>query len=428
MANNTINTRIILKNDSTANWTSKDPVLLKGEVGFDLDLGIFKVGDGIKKWSEITVTYSNLQDILSTIDQKIQDAVGDLHQTQIFEADVANGGDKIAAITAVVGETTLYKGDIAIAKEAISGDKKEYTAYVYNGTAWAAMDGNYSASNVYFDKDFIATYQFGKYKPDATGSVTIPADGKSMLNLLMESYAEEQEPTVTQPSVSISLTGSGAKEVGTEFTPAYSVSFNKGKYSFGPTDTGVTATYAVSDTNGGTATTATGSFTKFTVDETTNYKVNVTATYTDGVNPKSNIGTEVPSKKIVAGSKTAASGAVTGYRGWFYGYYNGTQAINDPTAITSAAVRAFGVRNGNFPTSVSTTKMQQMFFAAPAGKVSAVKVANAVNGAPQTVTGPVTIQVEGNNGFAAAAYDLFYVSNATAEGGDSTFTITTTKA
>ena len=58
MANNTINTRIILKNDSTANWTSKDPVLLKGEVGFDLDLGIFKVGDGIKKWSEITVTYS----------------------------------------------------------------------------------------------------------------------------------------------------------------------------------------------------------------------------------------------------------------------------------------------------------------------------------------------------------------------------------
>lgn len=81
MANNTIDTRIILKNDSTANWTSKDPVLLKGEVGFDLDLGIFKVGDGIKKWSEITVTYSNLQDILNTIDQKIQDAVGDLHQT-----------------------------------------------------------------------------------------------------------------------------------------------------------------------------------------------------------------------------------------------------------------------------------------------------------------------------------------------------------
>lgn len=426
MANNTINTRIILKNDSTANWTSKDPVLLKGEVGFDLDLGIFKVGDGIKKWSEITVTYSNLQDILSTIDQKIQDAVGDLHQTQIFEADVENSGDKIAAITAVVGETTLYKGDIAIAKEAISGDKKEYTAYVYNGTAWAAMDGNYNASNVYFDKDFIATYQFGKYKPDATGSVTVPADGKSMFNLIVESYAEEQEPTVTQPSVSISLTGSGRKEVGTEFTPNYSVSFNKGKYSYGP-DTGITATYEVSDTAGGTATTATGSFTKFTVEESTNYKVSVTATYTEGANPFSNLGNEVPSKKIAAGSKAASSGTVVGYRGWFQGYYNGTQHLADPTTITSAQLRAFGVKDSAFTTSNwQTNQMQQMFFAAPKGIVKNIAIANAVNGAPLTVN-KSSVNIEGANGYAAAEYDLYYVSNAVAEGGTSKWNITVTK-
>lgn len=427
MANNTIDTRIILKNDSTANWTSKDPVLLKGEVGFDLDLGIFKVGDGIKKWSEITVTYSNLQDILTAVDEKIQAAVGDLHQTQIFEADVENGGDKLAAIATAVGEATLYKGDIAIAKEAITGDKKQYTAYVYNGTAWAAMDGNYNASNVYFDKDFIATYQFGKYKPDATGSVTIPADGKSVMGLFVDSLAEEQEPTVTQPSVSISLTGSGAKEVGTEFTPSYSVTFNKGSYSFGPTDTGVTATYAVTDTNQGSASTATGSFTKFTVEEGTNYRVSVTATYTDGVNPKSNTGNEVPSKKIVAGTKTANSGSVTGYRGWFQGYYNGTQAIADPTAITSAAIRAFGVRNGNFATSNYTTeKMQQMFFAAPQGVVKSIAIANAVNGAPLTVQ-KAEIPVEGANSYAAATYDLFYVANAVAESGSSKWNITVTK-
>ena len=71
--------------------------------------------------------------------------------------------------------------------------------------------------------------------------------------------------------------------------------------------------------------------------------------------------------------------------------------------------------------------MQQMFFAAPTGVVSSVGVANSVNGAPQTVA-KTTVQVGGANGYTAATYDLFYVANATAEGGASTFTITTTKA
>lgn len=44
-----LKTRIILRNDSTANWTAQDPVLMKGEIGFDMDLLIFKVGDGVKK-------------------------------------------------------------------------------------------------------------------------------------------------------------------------------------------------------------------------------------------------------------------------------------------------------------------------------------------------------------------------------------------
>ena len=40
-----LKTRIVLRNDSTANWTAQDPVLMKGEIGFDMDLLIFKVGE-----------------------------------------------------------------------------------------------------------------------------------------------------------------------------------------------------------------------------------------------------------------------------------------------------------------------------------------------------------------------------------------------
>lgn len=53
----TLKTRIILRNDTTANWlTNSTQVLLKGEVGFEfLENGRvkFKIGDGLKTWAQL---------------------------------------------------------------------------------------------------------------------------------------------------------------------------------------------------------------------------------------------------------------------------------------------------------------------------------------------------------------------------------------
>ena len=52
-----LNTRIVLRNDSSTNWLSnKDQVLLKGEVGFEFQESgkvKMKVGDGVKTWEEL---------------------------------------------------------------------------------------------------------------------------------------------------------------------------------------------------------------------------------------------------------------------------------------------------------------------------------------------------------------------------------------
>ena len=426
MANVSKDVRIIIRNSTASEWTSQNPVLLKGEIGLEIDSSPvkFKVGDGVSTWTELEYSY-DLASILSQVDEKIEEALAGYSSTTVYEATCEYGADKVAALQAVA--TSPNKGDIGIVKEAVAGEAVQYTAYVYNGTAWAAMDGNYDAANVYFPQDLKLTYQFGKYKPDSTGSVTVPTSGKSLLASLLDAYSQDTNPNITQPSVSITLTGAGAKEVGTQFTPSYSVGFNKGSYQYGP-DTGVTVTsYAVTDTNSGSSTTQTGSFTQFTVEEGTNYRCSVTVEYGDGAIPKTSLGNDYAAGQIKGGSKNANSSVVTGYRGWFAGYYNGSQALPDATAITSAQIRAFGVRNGSFPGSMSTNQMQQMFFAAPAGIVESVGVANSVNGAPQTVA-KTTIQVEGANRYTAAEYDLFYVANATAEGGASTFTITTKKA
>lgn len=402
-------TRIQLRNDTTANWNAHSTtVLLAGEVGIELlsDGAVkMKLGNGTSTWADLPY-YGGTA-------------------TQLYEATLTAGETHDAAITRVTSGAKINSGDFVIVKEAIGTDKYQYTAYVYAADAWKALDGNYNAENVYFDKDLTITANVGVQKIDATGSKTLATTGKNVKQVLDLLFAEEKDPSITQPSVSITLTGAGAKEVGTSVTPSYSVTFNSGKYEFGP-ETGVTATYSVSDTDSHSATTATGSFAAFTVEPATNYKVSVTATHTAGADPVSNLGNGRGNLKITAGTKTATSAAITGYRGWFQGYYNGTQALADATSITSTQLRAFGVENGAFNTTMNTTKMQQMFFAAPAGTVKTLTVANAVNGAPQTVN-KTTVSVEGANNYQAIDYDLYYVANATAESGDSKFTIAFTK-
>lgn len=53
MATKTISAQVRLRTDTAANWTSKDPVLLAGEVGIESDTRYCKVGDGTNKWSAL---------------------------------------------------------------------------------------------------------------------------------------------------------------------------------------------------------------------------------------------------------------------------------------------------------------------------------------------------------------------------------------
>lgn len=55
MASKILNTRIQLKYDTEANWTSKNPVLLSGEMAVSSDKnGQFKIGNGTATWSQLS--------------------------------------------------------------------------------------------------------------------------------------------------------------------------------------------------------------------------------------------------------------------------------------------------------------------------------------------------------------------------------------
>lgn len=149
--------------------------------------------------------------------------------------------------------------------------------------------------------------------------------------------------------------------------------------------------------------------------------------------PKTNIGNDYPTGRIEAKTfSNLSKGTLTGYRAWFCGYKNGTNALADPTAITGAQIRALGnSANGSWKSQMNVSQMKQMFFAAPAGKGYKPAVKDHSTTAPQTVLGPITVYVPGANGYmteaettnGGMAYDVWYVANADAASGSATLDI-----
>ena len=47
-------TRIRVRRDTAATWTSVNPILLDGEVGYEKDTKKMKIGDGTTAWIDLT--------------------------------------------------------------------------------------------------------------------------------------------------------------------------------------------------------------------------------------------------------------------------------------------------------------------------------------------------------------------------------------
>ena len=57
MSNRILDSQIQSRNDTAANWSSVNPVLLKGEIGIEIDTRKMKVGDGTSAWNTISASF-----------------------------------------------------------------------------------------------------------------------------------------------------------------------------------------------------------------------------------------------------------------------------------------------------------------------------------------------------------------------------------
>lgn len=407
-----LKTRILLRNDETANWlNNQDTVLKKGEAGVEFLANgktKIKIGDGVKKWSELP--YVDGEDIV---------------KTQVFQIEAQAEQDDPTAIATAVGDAVLQSGDIVIIKRVIASEKYQYTAYVYNGISWCAMDGNYNAENVYFDKDLVTTSAVGNITL-TNGQATIAAAGKNLKQVFDTIFVKEKNPSVTQPSVEVSLEGAGAKEVGTKVTPSYSAKFSAGKYEFGPATGCSITSWSVTDSNGSEAqSTATGSFAEITVEDDTNYKVTATGNFSEGAIPVTNVGNQYASGKIVAGSKSATSSAITGYRNSFYG------TLTEKGELTSDIIRSLSksnkaLINGNtFDITIPVGAMRVVFaYPATLRDVTSVKDVNGLNAEVSSAFTKSTLSVEGLNNFQGIDYKVYVTDFAEAVATANTYKVT----
>jgi hypothetical protein len=393
----TLNTKIVLRNDTAENWLTHNPVLLAGEMGVETDTGLIKVGDGTKTWAALKYANKFENTTISTAShyEGTAQPIPDTNPAQ-YETDEE-------VIARVLNEVVANPDDVFIVKREIAEGKYSYTAYIHNGSNWKAMDGNYNADNIYFEEDFLATANIGVVKIDeTTGSATIAAKGKNLSNVLASILAERKAPEKTDPSVTVKLTNSPLKvEAGTEVVPTYKTTFNGGKYTYGPA-TGIAAqTWTVKDNRSTpeTKTTDSGSFSKVIIGDQTGdisaYSLTATATYNEGAMPVDNLGDPYEGARIPAGSASAVvstSGRITCYRNYFYGSLNTTSAEQP---LTSAVIRTNLTAGGAY--SAATPDASPLVVNAGAEGAKRVVIAypkNTTRGGLAKVTLPSTFNME----------------------------------
>ena len=328
--------RIISGGDITIASASLDDLADVIVTGAETDS--FLVKDDKGHWIART-----LEDVIALIKENMDIEVV---PAQVFQVTLAEGENYQNAIDRITAGSLIAAGDIVIVKALIAGDKHQHTAYVYDGKnkIWAAMDGNYSAANIYTHEDIQVTTKVGELAADTTVDA-----GTNMADLLVRILSQSKNPTKKNPSITafgVTNNGSGTDfEAGTSITPKWASTFSSGSYDYkssvSNTDiipvagTGVKANSWVITQDGSTiGSTEDGTGAAFVLgDSTVSFKAVVN--YSDGNYALTNLNKLPETEVRIAAGSANKTASITSYRKMFAG---GTTAAN----IDSALIRSLG--------------------------------------------------------------------------------------
>ena len=238
MAEITLNTRLVLRNDTSANWgTNGTKVLLKGEpiIVWDGTTPKIKIGDGTQTVADLPWAFINSSDAQSLITTEI----GKLGWVK--NVTITGDGNGLATATYSGGILTITKGNFLTAHQDISGkvDKINTTA---KGSGFYKFAYNAQGQ---------VTSSTPVTKSDIT-SLGIPAQDTNTTYIFSGASVSGGANLTLTPSTgdanNIGILGSGAT----------TVSFAEGKITISSTDTNTTYTFGEGSTNGAFTVTPSG--------------------------------------------------------------------------------------------------------------------------------------------------------------------------
>ena len=264
MSDNILNVRIQEKYDTESNWSSKNPLLLKGEIAISSDKNNnYKVGNGVDNWNSLSYVLSAIDNnptlLWGTKSKVASVGASDIHVTMpanpntdryvnsaSFADDSTNtaaspvkmtltrAGSDSVSVTANIPKVTSSSAGVA-PKGAAVNSQSQSTKFLREDGTWAA--------------------------PSYTTNTTYTFENGTNCFYVTPSGGTKQTVTVT-PSITNNITGSGtsgyiAKFNGTNTItngPAFGTSTttwlnNKGEWTTPPNDN-TTYTIATGDANG----------------------------------------------------------------------------------------------------------------------------------------------------------------------------------
>lgn len=177
-------TKIQVRRDSAANWTTANPVLDSGELGFETDTGKVKIGNGSTAWGSLAYVSTDLSSVIA---KSIVDAKGDLivgtaadtvarlavgtNDLPLIADSTAAGGMKWASLPQA--SVTNLTTDLA-AKWTTANAWTAYTPTI-GGTGWALGNGTAAGSYVRIGKTihFRANIIFGSTSTYGASPLTV---------------------------------------------------------------------------------------------------------------------------------------------------------------------------------------------------------------------------------------------------------------
>lgn len=238
MAEITLNTRLVLRNDTSANWgTNGTKVLLKGEpiIVWDGTTPKIKIGNGTQTVADLPWAFINSSDAQNLITTEI----GKLGWVK--NVTITGDGNGLATATYSGGILTITKGNFLTAHQDISGkvDKINTTA---KGSGFYKFAYNAQGQ---------VTSSTPVTKSDIT-SLGIPAQDTNTTYIFSGASVSGGANLTLTPSTgdanNIGILGSGAT----------TVSFAEGKITISSTDTNTTYTFGEGSTNGAFTVTPSG--------------------------------------------------------------------------------------------------------------------------------------------------------------------------